>query len=86
MYHPLVTTRMSRNGQVVIPKRIRTNLGIQPGTEFVVVGYGDVVVFKKVTSPEAGEFGELLAMTPRYVRGARLRAGIRALRRRLPEL
>jgi AbrB family looped-hinge helix DNA binding protein len=80
MYLPLATTRLTSKGQVVIPIKVRKHLGIQPGTEFVVVGHADVVVFKKITPPEAGEFGELLALTPRYVRAARLHAGIRAMR------
>ena len=80
MYHPLCTTRMSSKGRVVIPIKVRRHLGIQPGTEFVVIGHADVVVFKKISSPLAGEFGELLGLTPKYMRAARLRAGIRALR------
>jgi len=79
MYHPLTTTRMSSKGQVVIPMKVRKHLGIQPGTEFVVVGHADVVVLKKVTSPEAGEFGELLGLSRQYVRRAYRRAGFRAL-------
>jgi bifunctional DNA-binding transcriptional regulator/antitoxin component of YhaV-PrlF toxin-antitoxin module len=60
--------------------KVRRHLGIPPGTEFVVVGHADVVVLKKVTSPQAGEFGELLALSRQYVRHAYLKAGFRALR------
>jgi AbrB family looped-hinge helix DNA binding protein len=80
MYHPLATTRMSTRGQVVIPMKVRRHLGIPPGTEFVVVGHYDVVVLKKVTPPQAGEFGELLALSRQYVRRAYRSAGFRALR------
>jgi AbrB family looped-hinge helix DNA binding protein len=40
------TTRMSSKGQVVIPERIRQQLRLQAGTQFVVVGDRDVVILK----------------------------------------
>ena len=34
----LATTRMSSKGQIVIPEEIRDRLGLQSGTQFVVLG------------------------------------------------
>lgn len=44
----LATTRMSSKGQVVIPEKIRHQLGFSAGQEFVVVGKRDVVILKSV--------------------------------------
>ena len=40
----IATTRLSSKGQVVIPEAIRKRLGLEPGTEFVVLGENDTVV------------------------------------------
>ena len=36
------TTKMSSKGQVVIPEEVRKALNLQTGTQFVVLGEGDV--------------------------------------------
>lgn len=56
----LATTRMSSKGQIVIPETIRKRLNLQPGTEFVVVGEGDVVILKAITAPNMESFDELI--------------------------
>ena len=56
----LSTTTLSSKGQVVIPEEIRVRLGLVPGTRFVVVAEGDVVVFKVLQAPEAYEFAGLV--------------------------
>ena len=43
---PVATTRLSSKGQVVIPQELRTRLGLEPGTRFVVLGEDDVVILK----------------------------------------
>ena len=48
---PEVTT-ISEKGQVVIPKFLRKELGIKPGTKFVVYGRGDMVIMKKLELPD----------------------------------
>ena len=48
---PEVTT-ISEKGQVVIPKSLRKELGIKPGTKFIVYGRGDIVVMKKLELPD----------------------------------
>lgn len=55
------TTTMSAKGQVVIPAEIRSRLGLEPGTKFVAVAEGDVVVFKVLAPPAVTEFDGLLA-------------------------
>ena len=54
------TTKMSSKGQVVIPENVRRALGIEPGSQFIVVGEGDVIVLKAVTPPEMSQFDELI--------------------------
>lgn len=55
------TTTMSTKGQVVIPEAIRLQLGLEPGTLFVVVAERDVVVLKTLAPPPMSEFTALLA-------------------------
>jgi len=57
--HP-ATTRLSSRGQVVIPEEVRTRLGLVAGTQFVVVGEGDVVVLKALKAPNLADFASLL--------------------------
>jgi len=57
----LTTTRMSSKGQVVIPEEIRDRLGLQSGTQFVVVGERDVVILKAISAPSMKEFDNLIA-------------------------
>jgi AbrB family looped-hinge helix DNA binding protein len=57
----VATTRMSSKGQVVIPEAVRDRLGLRAGSEFVVLGDGDVVILKAIKPPELSEFDELIA-------------------------
>jgi AbrB family looped-hinge helix DNA binding protein len=54
------TTRMTSKGQVVIPSSIRKSLGLEAGTQFVVVGEGDAVVLKSIQAPSFSEFDSLI--------------------------
>lgn len=54
------TTKMSSKGQVVIPEQIRERLGLQPGTQFIVLGDGDAVILKVIQAPSMAEFGDLV--------------------------
>ncbi len=56
----LSTTRMSSKGQIVIPETIRKQLKLKAGTQFVVVGEGDVVILKTITAPEMDTFDALI--------------------------
>lgn len=56
----IATTRMSSKGQVVIPENIRKHLNLQEGAEFVVVGEGDVVILKAISTPSMNTFDALI--------------------------
>jgi len=69
----LTTTRMSSKGQVVIPEEIRDRLGLQSGTQFVVVGDRDVVILKAISAPSMKEFDDLIAEARRQARKSGLK-------------
>lgn len=56
----LATTRMSSKGQVVIPEEIRDRLHLAPGSQFVVIGAGDAIIFKTLTAPSIKDFDGLI--------------------------
>ena len=62
------TTRMSSKGQVVIPEAIRTALGLEAGSEFVVVAEGDVVILKVIQAPSMSEFDDIVQEARRQAR------------------
>ncbi len=79
------TTKMSSRGQVVIPEEIRNALGLEAGTQFVVVGEGDVIVLKVVTPPAMSEFDDIIGEARRQAREAGMKrsdvaAALRAVR------
>ena len=69
----LTTTRMSSKGQVVIPEEIRDRLGLQSGTQFVVVGDRDVVILKAISAPSMKEFDNLIVQARQQARRSGLR-------------
>jgi AbrB family looped-hinge helix DNA binding protein len=69
----LTTTRMSSKGQVVIPEEIRDRLGLQSGTQFVVVGDRDVVILKAISTPSMKEFDNLIAQARQQARRSGLK-------------
>lgn len=52
-------TKISSKGQVVIPKEIREQLGLERGTLLLADTKGDRIVLKKLSEPEEGIFSEL---------------------------
>ena len=62
------TTKMSSKGQVVIPEAIRKALGLEAGSEFVVVAEGDVVILKAIQPPPMSEFNDIVAEARRQAR------------------
>ena len=56
----IATTKMSSKGQVVIPEKIRKQLNLKTGAQFVVVGDNNVVILKNITPPSIEEFDELI--------------------------
>jgi len=75
----LATTRMSSKGQVVIPEEIRKELGLKPGSQFLVVGQRDVVILKEITAPSMADFDGLIVRARRQARKAGMkRADVKA--------
>lgn len=66
----LATTKMSSKGQVVIPEDIRKRLKLKVGSQFVVVGEKDVVIFKSISQPSMSEFDALIAEARRQAKKA----------------
>lgn len=64
------TTRMSSKGQVVIPEEVRNSLGLEPGTQFIVMGEKDVVILKTIAPPLMSEFDNLATRARRQARTA----------------
>jgi antitoxin PrlF len=61
-----MATRVTRKGQVTIPKRMRDYLGIEPGSmvEFDVTADGRVVLVKQGAVPEPDRFEKLRGTAP----------------------
>ena len=64
------TTKMSSKGQVVIPERVRSRLGLEAGEQFVVVGEKDVVILKRIAPPSMRKFDGLVARARQQARKA----------------
>jgi AbrB family looped-hinge helix DNA binding protein len=54
------TTKMSSKGQVVIPEEIRKRLGLGEGVQFLVLGEGDVIILKCLSTPSMKDFDRLV--------------------------
>ena len=66
----LATTKMSSKGQVVIPEEIRKRLGLEAGSQFIVVASKDAVILKTISPPSLDEFDELIRKARRQARKA----------------
>ena len=66
------TTRMSSKGQVVIPERIREQLHLREGEQFVVIGRGDTVILKSISPPSLADLSDLLGEARKQARRAGL--------------
>ena len=64
---------MSSKGQVVIPETIRKRLHLEEGTQFVVVGDGDVIILKAISQPDLGEFDALIQQARQQAKTAGLK-------------
>lgn len=69
----VTTTRLSSKGQIVIPEAIRQRLGLDPGSEFVVLGDGDTIVLQRVRAPAMRDFDAIVARARRTARRAGMR-------------
>ena len=66
----LATTKMSSKGQVVIPEDIRKRLGLEAGSQFIVVAGKDAVILKTISPPSMDEFDGLIREARRQARKA----------------
>ena len=66
----LATTKMSSKGQVVIPEDIRKRLGLETGSQFVVVAGKDTVILKSISPPSMDEFKTLIRKARQQARKA----------------
>ncbi len=66
----LATTKMSSKGQVVIPEDIRKRLGLEAGSQFVVVAGKDAIILKTISPPSMDEFDVLIKTARRQARKA----------------
>ncbi|HNR94697.1 MAG TPA: AbrB/MazE/SpoVT family DNA-binding domain-containing protein [Kiritimatiellia bacterium] len=66
----VATTKMSSKGQVVIPEELRNRMNLSAGSQFVVVGEGDVVILKTLTVPSMKQFDRLIRKARRQARTA----------------
>lgn len=64
----IATTKMSSKGQVVIPEELRERMNLSPGAQFIVVGEGDVVILKTLTTPSMKQFDGLIREARRQAR------------------
>jgi len=69
----VATTKMSSKGQVVIPENVRSRMGLAAGTEFIVLGEGDVVILKTLHAPDMDEFDALIKKARRQAKSAGLK-------------
>ena len=57
---PMITA-MSTKGQIVLPKKIRTALNLNAGTQFVVFSDNDNILLKPIKEPNLAEFEAVLS-------------------------
>ena len=57
---PMITA-MSTKGQIVLPKKIRTALYLNAGTQFVVFSDNDNILLKPIKEPNIAEFEAVLS-------------------------
>ncbi len=63
---------MSSKGQIVIPEEIRKRLGLETGSQFIVVAEMDTVVMKAISPPTIDEFDTLIVEARRQAAEAGL--------------
>ncbi len=71
----VATTTMSSKGQVVIPEKVRKSLALRSGTQFIVLGEGDVVVLKTISPPSPSEFDAVIRRARRQAKAAGMDRG-----------
>ena len=70
---PVATTKLSSKGQVVIPEKVRNQLGLKAGDQFVVVGEGDAVILKTITPPSIRDFDAIIEKARKQAMATRMK-------------
>ena len=83
---PMITA-MSTRGQIVLPKRIRTELNLSSGTQFVVFSDKNGILLRPIAEPDAAEFESLLRKARKWAKTAGMKksdiaAAISAVRKK----
>jgi len=68
----LEVTKLSSRGQMVIPQSLRSKMGLEEGQQFVVMGEGDTLIFKKMEMPSMKSIRKLLEVSQKHARQAGL--------------
>lgn len=66
-------TRISSKGQVVIPSKIRKELGLKEGETLAVFGANGTLVLKRIEVPDTQEMEELLKEGEEFARRRRIK-------------
>ena len=53
-------TAMSTRGQIVLPKKIRSDLNLDAGTQFIVFSDQGTILLKPITEPKLSDFEAVL--------------------------
>lgn len=61
-------TSLSSKGQIVIPNKIRDELGVKAGAKFVVISDGSNVLLKPIEKPKMDSFKKLILRSQSYAR------------------
>ncbi|MEE4145562.1 MAG: AbrB/MazE/SpoVT family DNA-binding domain-containing protein [Halieaceae bacterium] len=69
----LATIKMFSKGQVLMPEKIRKRLGLESGSQFVVVAVKGTVIMQAISQPSTDEFDPLIAEARRQAKEARLK-------------
>lgn len=59
-------TAMSTKGQIVLPKKIRTELSLNAGTQFIVFSDQGNILLKPITEPKLSDFEAVLKKAKRW--------------------
>ena len=59
-------TSMSTRGQIVLPKKIRTALDLDAGTQFIVFWDQGNILLKPITEPELSDFDSVIKKAKRW--------------------
>jgi AbrB family looped-hinge helix DNA binding protein len=70
---PIVTTRLTQRGQVVIPRAVREQLGLTKGAGFAVVATENTIVLRRLDEPVAAEFDAVVGALRRQAKAAGIR-------------